>query len=89
MTRSERIDLAAQARLWTDNAVRAQASNEPETLTVAYAGIAQAYATLAVAEQIQLANLIAITTNEQLHGETVSYTPDMYALADPETDGAK
>ena len=42
---------------------------------------AQVHATLAIAEQLRLANLIAITTNEQTSG--VRYTADMHALADP------
>ena len=50
---------------------------EPEQIMA----LAQIHATLAIAEQLQLANLIAITTNEQTSG--VRYTADILALADP------
>jgi hypothetical protein len=46
------------ARLWIDNAVKAQSVHEDD-VAVAYAGIAQAHATLALVEQQRIANLIA------------------------------
>lgn len=57
---SKRIDHATEASSWIDNAISAQSSEEPEALAVAYAGIAQAHATLALVEQQRIANLIAL-----------------------------
>lgn len=62
---SEMVDHAAEARLWADNAVKAQAARkEPknEELATAYAAIAQVHATLALVEQQRVANLLALST---------------------------
>jgi len=50
----EPTDHAAEARNWIENAVNAQSSRAPksEELAAAYAGIAQAHATLALVDEL-------------------------------------
>lgn len=50
-----------EARTWISNAITAQIHRGSEVLAGVYAGIAQAHATLALAEQQRIANLIAVT----------------------------
>lgn len=59
---SDRIDHVAAAKVWIENSVKAQASEQPnnEQLATAYAGIAQVHGTLALVEQQRIANLVAL-----------------------------
>jgi hypothetical protein len=59
---NEQLGHAELADVWIENAISAQATDETgnETLASAYAGIAQAHATLALVEQQRIANLIAL-----------------------------
>lgn len=64
---AERIDHVAAAKEWIKNSVSAQASKQPdnEQLATAYAGIAQVHATLALASEQRIANLIAIAVSDK------------------------
>lgn len=61
-------DHKTDAGIWIDNAISAQASDVSDFLAAPYAAIAQVHATLYLAEQQRIANLIALATPFALAG---------------------
>lgn len=76
---SERIDHVAEARVWLDNAIKAQTDRSSETVAGVYASIANTEATLALVEQQKVANLIALGQlwEDSGYGNLDSVTPEL------------